>query len=226
MSKKIFISYKYGDTSVFPLKTTWEEMLEPTKVRDYVTQLQDIFENTHINKGEADDESLEGFTDETIASKLRDKIYDSSVTIVVISPNMKEAWKREEDQWIPWEVAYSLREKTREDRTSRTNAVLAVVLPDRNGSYSYFIEDRNCCPTGCRLLRTDTLFTILRKNMFCQRKSDARDCSRGDTVYYGESSYILSAKWKDFFDTPNVFIERAIKINENIGDYEITKVVE
>jgi hypothetical protein len=225
MGKKVFISYKYGDANVQPLKDHYAELFDPTKVRDYVTAIQEVLLDDHINKGEADEESLENFEDETIASKLRDKIYDSSVTIVVISPNMKNPLKKEEDQWIPWEVAYSLREKTREERTSRTNAVLAVVLPDRNGSYSYFIEDRKCCEKGCRLYKTDTLFSVLKKNMFSRKQNASQKCNNNSLIHYGEYSYILSAKWSEFKASPDNFIERAIKINENIDDYDITKVV-
>ena len=36
MGKKIFISYKYGDTDVYSLKSLLGEALEPTKVRDYI----------------------------------------------------------------------------------------------------------------------------------------------------------------------------------------------
>ena len=125
------------------------------KVRDYVTWLERKFTDRtdHVYKGEHDDEDLSDKSDEYIWSALKDKIYDSSVTIVLISPNMKEYGKWEVSQWIPWEISYSLRETTRSDRTSHSNAILAVVLPDRNGSYQYY--------------RNMRLFDILRKNIEC-----------------------------------------------------------
>lgn len=231
MSYKIFVSYKYGDTNVLSLKNNYPypnngiwsfaATYEPTKVRDYVTKLQELLEkNHHINKGEADNESLENFKNSTIASKLRDKIFDSSVTIVMISPGMKEYGKLERDQWIPWEIQYSLCEYRRNGRTSHANAILAVVLPDRNGSYSYCIDAR----PNTNIIYTDHLFEILRKNMFNQ-KIPSRHYENGIYLYSGECSYIPCVKWSDFRLNPNRHIERVIKIRDNINDYNICKVI-
>ena len=219
MARKIFVSYKHGDSNVEPIN-------DETTARDYVEELIELFEDDEIYKGEGN-EDLSEFKDETIESHLKDKIYDSSITLVLISPNMKDSWKKESDQWIPWEVSYSLKEITRNERTSQTNAVLAVVLPDLDSSYSYFLEEDTCQDCHCRTLHTNTLFQILKDNMFNIKEPEFNDCSNhpSDTVYRGLSSYIHSVKWCDFIEDNEKCLKTVEGIRENIDDYNITKIV-
>lgn len=220
MGKKIFVSYKYMDSSVQHLDSTpWSEV---TTARHYVDVLQSkLDKEDHINKGEKDGEDLSDFADETIWSKLRDKIYDSSVTIVLISPNMKEVWKSEREQWIPWEISYSLRETKRNDRTNHRNAVLAVVLPDSNGSYTYMLEPRICCESHCTTWHTDKLFKILSSNMFNKNNPNQMDCPNRESVYSGYFSYIHMVRWSDFISNVNLYITIAESICANAGEYDI-----
>ena len=220
MGKKIFVSYKYADNRVQHLDSMpW---YETTTARHYVDVLQSkLDEEDHINKGEDDGEDLSDFADETIWSKLREKIYDSSVTIVLISPGMRESWKSEKDQWIPWEISYSLRETTRNDRTSRRNGVLAVVLPDNSGSYDYALEKRTCCNSGCNTWKRDSFFWILRENMFNKKAPTTRNCNRGTTVYTGWFSYIHMVRWEDFISNINYWVGVAESIQDNKDDYNI-----
>ena len=224
MGNKIFISYKYSDSNVYPLMNVLCT-LEPTTVRDYVDILQKKLEReNHINKGEKDGEDLSAFKDETIESHLRDKIYDSSVTIVMISPNMRETGD-ENDQWIPWEISYSLKEINRNDRKKTPNALIAVVLPDENNSYEYYIEENHCIPDCyCRTLNTTRLFTIMRKNMFNSRWPEYKGCPY-KKVFVGDESYIQSVKWEDFIKDPNPYIQKALEIKNNWDKYEIVKQV-
>lgn len=163
MGHKIFISYKYWDSNVYPLGCESKYI-----VRDYVSKLEKYFGLTEdVYKGEHDDEDLSDLDEDTIWSKLKDRIFDSSVTIVMISPGMRDSKKYDKSQWIPWEISYSLKEMTRNDRTSHSNALLAVVLPDVSGSYNYFIEDHSSWEAGnYRTLKTNILFGILKENMF------------------------------------------------------------
>lgn len=220
MGKKIFVSYKYADSSVQPLRgLPWGDV---TTARHYVDILQSkLDKEDHINKGEKDGEDLSDFADETIWSKLREKIYDSSVTIVLISPNMKDMRKSEKDQWIPWEISYSLRETMRNDKTSRRNGVLAVVLPDSIGSYNYAIENKTCCGSGCNYWHTDKLFWILRKNMFNQCNKTHAECTIGDSVYRGWPSYIHMVRWGDFIGNIQFWISHAESIQNNKTEYDI-----
>lgn len=224
MGHKIFVSYKYADNNVRQISRSF---FEETTVRTYVDDLELYIKNSdNIFKGESDNDDLSQLSEETIWSRLKDRIYDSTLTIVIISPNMKENNKKDRDQWIPWEISYSLKEVSRKNTSgnyvnSASNAILAVVLPDRNDSYSYYIEDHNCCNNTCRTLLTGTLFQILRDNMFNIKKPDCRNCNNNRKIYYGDSSYIISVKWDDFVKEPEQYIERAYKLQNSIKQYEI-----
>lgn len=217
MGKNIFVSYKYADESVQHLYGCW-----PTTVRHYVDELINKLDKTdHIYRGEGTDEDLSYLSDDAIYERLKDKIYNTTVTIVLISPNMKLEHRKDKSQWIPWEVYYSLRETTRNGRTSHRNSIIAVVLPDTNGSYDYMIENQNCCTSGCRLLHTDKLFNILQYNMFNRKSDNGIKCNTGSIIHYGHSSYIHMVKWEDFINNIDVHVAISEEIRDNIDDYDI-----
>ncbi len=102
---------------------------------------------------------------------------------------------------------------------------LYVESSDENGSYSYYLESRNCCENGCTTHHTDKLFTILRKNKFNLKDANKKVCDTGLTIWYGESSYIKAVKWSDFISNYSTYIESACVRQDNIDDYEICKAV-
>lgn len=228
MGRKVFVSYKYGDTQVQDLniyEPNWfgNSVKVQTKSRHYVDKLAEILEQEdHIYKGEDDGQSLAEFSDEYIASALRDKIYDSSITLALISKGMK-THHAEREQWIPWEISYSLKEYTRNGRTSLSNGIVAVILPDEWGSYEYYTEKNTVC--NCRTLKTDVLFQILRDNMFNIKEPITEKCSNGSTVYYGDSCYIQSVKWEDFISNSNFYLNKAIQLRDKKEDYEVVKSI-
>lgn len=224
MGRKVFISYKYADSRVYNLNY-WVN----STVRDYVTEFENMIDETdHIYKGESDDEDLSNLSEETIWGKLKDRIYDSSITVVFISPGMKESWNTDKNQWIPWEVSYSLKETSRKNKngdsiTSKTNAMVAVVLPDEYNSYSYFLEERTCCAENCTTHHTDRLFQILRDNMFNLKNPNRKNCDSGSTIWYGDFSYIAAVRWKDFVVNYIKYFDNAYNRQSNIDNYSIVK---
>lgn len=134
MGKKVFVSYKYRDNDVRHLENTpwWRT----TIVRDYVDILEEKLGKDNIYCGEHNNEDLSEYSEDYIWEHLKDKIFPTSVTVVLISPQMKEPHSYDKSQWIPWEIRYSLKEYTRSvdsdnrqnaSHTSHTNGIVAVV---------------------------------------------------------------------------------------------------
>lgn len=228
MGHKIFVSYKYADENV---KSISGNIWHSDSVRTYVNKLAEYISETseHIYKGEDDDEDLSTLSDETIWEKLKNKIYDSTLTIIMISAGMKES-KPDRDQWIPWEISYSLKEESRKNKNgdsvkSHSNALLAIVIPDSNGSYDYYTYNKICCTSGCRILLTNHVFEIMKKNMFNIKNPDKNTCADGSIVYRGDSSYMISVKWEDFVKDPEAHIKKAYDLQSNIDLYDIQKEV-
>lgn len=148
MGRKVFVSYKYEDNNV----KSMPNVTQPTWPCDYVDYIKNhVLSCDDVYKGENSDEDISSWSEYAIWQHLKDKIYDSTITIVLISPNMKEPGRWQKSQWIPWEISFSIRETTRNSRTSHRNAILAVVLPDKTGSFDYY--DKN------------NLFPILKSNI-------------------------------------------------------------
>ena len=217
MGKKIFTSYKYADSRVRQLIG-----INPTTVRDYVDILQSkIDKSDHINMGEDDGEDMSTLADSTIASKLGDKIFDSTVTVVFISKGMRENTP-DTEQWIPWEISYSLREQSRQGRISKTNAVLGVVLPDETATYDWYYRHNPACNSITHF--TNQLFTILKENMFNNKEPELRTRS-GSTIHEGESSFIKTVKWDEFILNINWYIEKSLEIWRVRDKYRLRKSV-
>ena len=214
MARNVFVSYKYADENVQHLYGHI-----PTKARHYVDEIEKLLaEEDHIYFGEHDGEDLSNWSEDAIWRELKDRIFPTTITIVLISPNMKECGKYDKSQWIPWEISYSLRETIRGDRKSHRNAILAVVLPDRQGSYEYALRSNTCCAMGCTTYFRDWMFTIIKENLFNRKHPDTSECQKNSNIlWYGEYNYIPMVRWDYFKSHVSSLIERAERIKE---DYE------
>lgn len=83
MGRRVFVSYKYADTNVRVLKNV---IGRQTKVRDYVDILEEKIGKDNVYCGEHNDEDLSDKSEDYIWDHLKDKIFPTTVTVVLISP--------------------------------------------------------------------------------------------------------------------------------------------
>lgn len=225
MPRKIFVSYKHGDTNVAQLPSPFNVL---GTCRDYVDVIIKLLGDVEIYKGEEADNDLSMFKDTTVRTHLKEKIRDSSVTIVLISKGMKAA-ESELDQWIPWEIKYSLRRKAYGEKRSNSNGMLAVIIPDEYGTYNHYFEYSGCGHCNVRTHKINELFEIIRNNMFNKKIPTVQECPSPmhDNTYHAglDHSYIHQVTWSDFIQNPSAYIDRAILLRDNIHLFKVQKKV-
>ena len=194
MAHKTFISYKYS---------------ESRELRDRI--IQAMGSDAAYYTGETSESpDMSDLKTATIRKKLADMIYSTSVTIVIISPHMKES------NWIDWEIEYSLTQTTRNDRTSRINGVVGVVMKV-NGGYDWFIHPRiNCHGTQVVTYDNSLLYPIISNNHF-NSEPEQWHCSQCKTFDWLNGSYIEYVKEEDFLLNPSMYVENAYTKSQNGG---------
>lgn len=195
MDKKIFISYKYG---------------EGNRYRDKL--INRLGSGNYKYLGETkESESLSHFNDAAIGSILSDKLFTTHVTVVLITPNVKNS------RWIPWEVSYSLKLINRAYRNSTRNGIVAVVVPDSNNRYDYIITKTS----NGREINTSRLPRIVRNNMFNPSQS-----SRYNSWSKEFGSYISIYQWDEFCkDMSNIINQTYLKAENMTHMFDITTQV-
>lgn len=192
MARKTFISYKYS---------------EARQLRDDI--LKALGDDATFYQGETSDSpDLTDETTENIKKYLKDKMYNTSVTIVIISPYMKES------KWIDWELEYCLKDIIRKDRTSHTNGIVGVIQKV-NGSYDWFINYTTDYHGQVTLsYRMDLVYDIIAENHFNSNPPQWH-CNLCKTYDSLNGSYISFVKEEDFLASPSDYIENAYMKSEN-----------
>ena len=201
MTHKTFISYKWS---------------EAQKLRDDI--IKKLGKDAVYYKGETSDSpDLTDTTTDNIKKNLRDRMYDTSVTIVIISPHMKES------KWIDWEIEYCLKNETRKDRTSHNNGRVGVIMK-YNGGYDWFKTTQKS-EDGCSSIvyKEEKVYDIINNNRFNQRPPKY-SCDVCKTVNSLTGSYIAYVEEETFLNKPEKYIDNAYDKSENdAAGYILTK---
>ena len=201
MAHKTFISYKYS---------------EARNLRNSI--IDALGDDAIYYQGETSiSPDLSDTSTENIKKNLTDMMYDTSVTIVIISPNMKNS------NWIDWEIEYSLKNITRKGRTSHTNGVVGVIMKF-NGGYSW-LKTTSTNGDGCTSSSYDEskVYSIINNNRFNQNPKKY-SCDTCKTVNALTGSYIAYVEEETFLSDPQKYIDNAYDKSENdAAGYDLTK---
>lgn len=201
MAHKTFISYKYS---------------EACRLRDDI--IEALGDDAIYYKGETSESpDLTDTSTENIKNNLKNMMFDTSVTIVIISPNMKQS------KWIDWEIEYSLKNIKRKGRTSHTNGVLGVIMK-YCGGYEWF-KHTTKNSDGCisSSYNEDKVFNIINNNRFNQNPM-VYICETCKTVNALTGSYIAYVEEDEFLANPSKYIDNAYEKSENDAyGYDLVK---
>ncbi len=192
MAHKTFISYKYS---------------EAQGLRDDI--IEALGDDASYYQGETSDSpDLTDTSTENIKKKLRDMMYNTSVTIVILSPNIKKS------KWIDWEIEYCLSNYSRKDRTSRTNGVVGVIMKV-DGGYDWLTNHLvNNHGRSVVNYKDELLYSIIHKNHFNSNPPQWH-CSGCKTYDWLNGSYIEYVEEEAFLLNPQRYIDNAYKKSEN-----------
>lgn len=200
MARKTFISYKFS---------------EAQNLRDEI--LKALGDDGSYYQGETSDSpDLTDTSTENIKKNLADMMYKTSVTIVILSPNIKKS------DWIDWEVEYCLKEISREGRKSKTNGIVGVVQKI-NRNYDWLVT-KNTKDDGCtvRTVSKEPLLDIINNNRF-NRENHGHACDDCKTYSQLDGSYIAIIDEEDFLKDPDKYIENAYSKSEVTEEFDLVK---
>jgi len=204
MARKTFISYKYSESQ---------------KLRDDILKV--MGDDASYYQGEtADSPDQTDNETNTIKENLKDMMFNTSVTIVIISPNMTDS------KWIDWEIEYTLKEMKRGETTSRTNGIVGVIAK-HNGAYDWLVNytEREDGCSSSRSFKSSLLYEIINENRF-NEKEEKYSCEECKTYNQLSSSYISLIDEDKFLRDHDKYIENAYEKSQNINEYKIVKQVE
>lgn len=198
MAHKTFISYKYSEAQF---------------TRDRIIRALGK-EATYYQGETSDSPNLADYKTATIKDRLKAMIYSTSVTIVIISPKMRQS------QWIPWEIQYSLYSVPRAGIISHTNGIVAVVQKNKGG-YSWFANIKDGVKYYSEMAYVPNIILNNRYNVKLKKFKD--EATKTYNSLWG--SYISYVTEDDFIKKPHLYIDNAFEKSKKSGDYDIRKQI-
>lgn len=202
MATKVFISFRFSDGK---------------EIKD---ELVDLFDESTevINRSEDVDRSQ--MSEDTIQEYLYEKLKDTSVTIVLLTPeavSYRKNWIGNYDDWLYDELRYSLEDR----KNNRTNGVVAVYTDDAKDmileSSSHYCS--HCQETkSCRTMKF--FDNLARKNMLNIKQSYKKNLCN-DLYDDSHDSYISLVSLEEFKQDHTKYIDNAKDKRDRLHEFNI-----
>ena len=202
MATKVFISFRFSDGK---------------EIKD---ELVDLFDESTevINRSEDVDRSQ--MSEDTIQEYLYEKLKDTSVTIVLLTPeavSYRKNWIGNYDDWLYDELRYSLEDR----KNNRTNGGVAVYTDDAKDmileSSSHYCS--HCQETkSCRTLKF--FDNLARKNMLNIKQSYKKNLCN-DLYDDSHDSYISLVSLEEFKQDHTKYIDNAKDKRDRLHEFNI-----
>lgn len=200
MAHKIFISYKYSES----------QGLRNKIIKKLGT------DGTYYKGETSKSPNLSDYKTETIRKNLADMIYDTTVMIVIVSPNMKHS------EWMEWEIKYALRDQTRNGRTSHANGVICVV--QKNELYAQLgLDPYSWAKSYGGDWDASKLFNVINQNRNNKKTWYASDLTNLTDYNNLSSHYVDIVTEDEFLKNINHHITCTFDKSQNLGTYNLVK---
>ncbi len=204
MARRVFISFRSCDGM-------W-----------YKKKLSELFDEDTELINCSEDEDRSKMSEDTIQKYLYKKLKNTSVTIIIITPEAvihRRSDCGKYDDWMYDEIRYSL-----EDReNNRCNGIVAVYTEDAKDR---LIEETvHKCETCNQEQNIKTVFEVdnlFRKNMMNVKPAYKKNPCKG--VYDSDhDSYCSLVAWDDFVKNYKKYIDIAAGKREHVDEYDLVK---
>lgn len=204
MSTNVFISFRASDGL------------------DYKKELDEVFSDDVKVRNYSENEDRSNMSEDTIQDYLYRKLKETSLTIVILTPdavNYKKDWYGKYDDWMYDEIKYSL-----DDRTdNRTNAVLALYTPSaKDMLFSVSTHECSICGEKSSVNSMKNFDNLVRKNMM--NVYDKFKTNKCEGIYDSiADSYISLVSFEEFTNNYLHYIDKSVEKRSRLDNFDIKK---
>lgn len=204
MANKVFISFRFNDGN------------------EIKNELLNLFDKSTevINKSEDVDRS--NMSEATIQKYLYDKLRNTSVTVVLLTPNAinhKKGYFNKYDDWMYDEIRYSLSDR----EGNRSNGLIAIYTEDVKKLI--ITENKHTCSVCNKETITNTISNfdnLCRKNMMNVKEGYKRNKCNG--IYdSNHDSYCSLISLEEFKKDYEYYIKMAFEKRDRINEFNLIK---